>query len=229
MGLHRGKICQVCRKDKLTNHLLHRLIKHKSKPIVFPNGIDTITHEKIEHLVQRVWNSKGRFLQPSLGQNIVSAQMNAWSDEFIPIASLQSELYGQARLDIEPFIHIKNELPICFEDSAVFVTSQHLRTPLHSDERHALLLHVAGRKRVVIIDPETSDRFPSRLRMLLRLRSISGTQDDLYQADNYLLRDMRFYSFDLHPGDVLFLPKRWLHDIESLSNTISFALRLQEN
>jgi Cupin-like domain len=124
--------------------------------------------------------------------------------------------------------------------SMVFVTATGLRTPLHSDERHGMLLHIDGVKNFFVIPAAVSDNThsPDMLRQLLTLRDISGTHRDLYQPPDdedrpppasvptALTNIMdRCYRGTLLPGSALFLPQRNLHDIESVSPTISISLR----
>jgi len=114
--------------------------------------------------------------------------------------------------------------------SMFFVTAAGLRTPLHSDERHGMLLHVAGRKRFVVIPARSSDRCPRVLRALMRLRDTAGSQAELYPAAGAsaaapVLDAVTRFQGSLSPGSALFLPQRTLHDIESTSATISISLR----
>jgi hypothetical protein len=131
------------------------------------------------------------------------------------------------------------------EASMVFVTAAGLRTPLHSDERHGLLLHVHGVKNYFVIPAAISDTHsPESLRQLLTLRDTSGTHRDLYQSPPREEEEEdrppqpasvppaaltkiinRCYRGTLPPGSALFLPQRNLHDMESVSPTISISLR----
>ncbi len=141
---------------------------------------------------------------------------------------------GQARLDIEPCFKV-DVMPggllgghsLNSSDSAIFVTSSGLRTGLHSDERHGMLLHISGEKNFVLIPPEDSDVDQDTLRELLTLRGMSGDHRSIYcdQSSNQSLPKVRRIQGSLRTGDALFIPQRWLHDIESSTPTISISLR----
>jgi hypothetical protein len=117
------------------------------------------------------------------------------------------------------------------EASMVFVTAGSLRTPLHSDERHGMLLHIYGRKSYFVIPAEASDTDPLVLKHLLRLRDACGTHQDLYAEDRPAVTAVRKIAGDrcyrgrIPIGSALFLPQRNLHDIESATPTISISLR----
>jgi hypothetical protein len=116
------------------------------------------------------------------------------------------------------------------EASMVFVTAGSLRTPLHSDERHGMLLHIYGRKSYFVIPAEASDSDPLVLKHLLRLRDACGTHQDLYAEDRPAVSAIRkigdrCYRGRIPIGSALFLPQRNLHDIESATPTISISLR----
>lgn len=122
------------------------------------------------------------------------------------------------------------------EASCIFVTGSEMRTPLHSDERHGFLLHLAGEKNFVLFDNKHSDADPNLLRQLLTIRDKNGLHSDIYPGEDGdgdgdgdaripALRQVPRFQGKLEPGDALFIPQRWLHDIESLTPTISVSLR----
>jgi len=179
-------------------------------------------------------------LKPLRGENTVSYARNKWTTRFQEPRQLligrgaEGSVRGQARLDLEPCFQPEQMPPqllggheLNVSDSAIFVTSEGLRTGLHSDERHGMLVHMSGRKNFVLIPPEDSDADPRTLRKLLQLRRTSGKHDRLYgeQSRNLALRKVRLLHGTLETGDALFIPQRWLHDIESVDSTISISLR----
>ena len=72
--------------------------------------------------------------------------------------------------------------------SAVFLTSQGLRTPLHSDPEASILVHVQGKKRVLAIPPSQSDASPKRLAELLPKRLAERVAELLRGCEQMALR-----------------------------------------
>ena len=207
--------------------LLSSLVKGMPRsPAVFKGAAWAMVGEDA---VSRVRRAAGVVLRPRLGENIVSEQSNEWSREAVDIGDvLEKRNFGQARLEIEAEDAQRlratfGDAAVDFETSAIFVTSQSLRTPLHSDPQDGLLAHIFGTKRVLLVHPEDSDRSRKVLEKLLELRRVSGDHETI--SKSAALKDMRCFAFDLNEGDALFLPKRWLHDIHSITPTISFAVR----
>ncbi|KAJ1447274.1 hypothetical protein M885DRAFT_543358 [Pelagophyceae sp. CCMP2097] len=176
-------------------------------------------------------------LVPRPGEDIVSYSRNAWTRAAHAPARLRGAgpLRGQARLDLAPCFDVSRHVPtgllgghaLNAADSCIFVTSAKMRTPLHSDERHGMLLHVAGDKNFVTIPAADSDKRAETLKKLLRLRDKCGDHATIYPTDppDAALRGMRRLQGALEAGDALFIPQRWLHDIESRTPTISVSLR----
>lgn len=172
-------------------------------------------------------------LVPDEGSNTVSYATNAWTEALHPPADLwQAGALGQARLDLEPCFprtlvpaNLLGGYALNRDASCIFVTGAHMRTPLHSDERHGFLLHVSGEKNFVLFDSAHSDADPKVLRRLLALRYETGLHADVYPGGNPALQRVPRFQGALEPGDALFVPQRWLHDIESLTPTVSVSLR----
>ena len=112
-------------------------------------------------------------------------------------------------------------------ESAVFVTSPWGRTALHQDDYDNTLLHLHGAKSIVMIDPSWLQSHP---RLLGSLFTTPGSHASIYDASGVGLHDIRGIprcEIDLEPGDVIYIPRGWLHDVESRSATVSVALRFE--
>lgn len=208
------------------------------KAILLEHVFDSTTCLELERAVKK--DAPTPILKPLKGENTVSYARNKWTQRLHRPARLlvdrgaEGAIRGQARLDLEPCFRPHSLPPsllgghgLNVSDSAIFVTSSGLRTGLHSDERHGMLLHIAGHKNFVLIPPEDSDADAATLHELLLLRGTSGNHNTLYneQPHNLALRKVRRLQGSLKTGDVLFIPQRWLHDIESINSTISVSLR----
>jgi len=182
------------------------------------------------------------------------------------------QLNGSSRIDDDP---TGSTLPPCLPlpellrtwpgvrvrpngESAVFATSAGGRTALHQDGYHNCLLHLMGRKTVVLIAPECGDIHPDLFKALF---TTPGTHSTLYGTeaastalnafdsdsgpidvkddDDSSLHGARVgykeanvgvlgiprQDVCLAPGDLLYIPEGWWHDVESTTATVSVALR----
>lgn len=154
----------------------------RAEPVVIENY-----DVEVKFVEELVASERSPVLRPKRRANIVSQHHERWSRP-VKVAGILESVRGQARMYIG--------------DDTVFVTSSGLRTPLHSDETHGLLVHLRGRKHVVFTDDMGN-------------RRRSGAQADLFVG----------MHAELTPGDILFIPKRRLHDVESEDATVSLSMR----
>jgi ribosomal protein L16 Arg81 hydroxylase len=96
----------------------------------------------------------------------------------------------------------------------VYISAPGGVTPLHHDfwDTHAFLAQVVGRKHAILFDP----RFMAEL-----YRDSTGDV-------RAMMRDPEFGSIegwctDLTPGDLLVIPGRWLHYVETLETSITYS------
>ena len=160
-----------------------------------------------------------RPLVPLEGEDTVSNERNARGA--LPTTArslLAGDSAGQLRTDA-PAVDELGPLLAGLEDEGVtvrravaFVMSARLRTPMHSDADDGLLVHCRGEKRFVLAPPTAFE-------VLERYSRTSGAHDDVFRGADGLV------SGELRPGDALYLPRRWLHDVESRTATLSVALR----
>ena len=136
-------------------------------------------------------------------------------------------------------------------ESAVFATSAGGRTAMHLDEYHNTLLHLWGAKQVVLVAPEWRCTHPNLLKALF---TAPGTHASLYGSSSsssssnsssnsnnsnssksaaemsdkrWGVQGMPRLQCCIKPGDLLYIPKGWLHDVESITSTVSAALRFE--
>ncbi|MEQ9323242.1 MAG: cupin-like domain-containing protein, partial [Polyangiaceae bacterium] len=92
-------------------------------------------------------------------------------------------------------------------------------TPLHHDSTNILFCQIVGRKRVWLIPPyETS--------LLDDMRGFYASFDPRRPREQWPVahRDVQVAELVLEPGEALFLPAGWWHQIEALEPSISFSL-----
>ena len=120
-------------------------------------------------------------------------------------------------------------------ESALFVTSAGGRTAMHRDELDNVLLHLCGHKNVIIVEPEIAKRHPE---LMTDLFTTPGSHAQIYKSkmdrksdeNGYAgtleqARSMPHLYCSLQPGDLLYIPNGWFHDVESQTATVSAALR----
>ena len=205
-----------------------------SSALLVKGVLDSVACARVARAVSE--DRPARFLEPFPGENIISYARNKWTEESRrPAVLLKDDAFGQTRIDLKPSFEpsrvpmrrLLGGFRLNARASMIFVTSGGMRTPLHSDERHGVLLHIHGAKNFVVIPAHDSDADAGTLRELLTLRDTSGCHAELYGEPpcNDSLRKVRRLQGELDPGDALFIPQRWLHDIESATPTISVSLR----
>ncbi|XP_070565402.1 jmjC domain-containing protein F-like [Ptychodera flava] len=99
-------------------------------------------------------------------------------------------------------------------------------TPLHYDRNHGLLAQIVGRKELLLFSPEdTSNLYPypsysnrsHTSRVNLRELETEGSRFPK-------LEDAQRYHCILQPGELLYMPPFWWHDVTSLDDCVSITL-----
>lgn len=81
-------------------------------------------------------------------------------------------------------------------------------SPLHTDPHDNCFTQLRGRKRFRIVDPEFGDKeIPRESDKLQQNTVLDGATVDSLNVD--------YYECTLSPGDSLFLPQRWWHEVEA--------------
>lgn len=101
------------------------------------------------------------------------------------------------------------------------------RTGLHYDYPDNVAVQLVGTKRFCLVKPgvvehlgAVSEKYDSWA-VLAR-----GSAQELAARWNHsasAIDEPAFFTVDLHPGDVLFIPARWWHEVTNLSHGISFG------
>jgi ribosomal protein L16 Arg81 hydroxylase len=95
-------------------------------------------------------------------------------------------------------------------------------TPLHFDLTNNLLAQVTGTKRVILIPPSQTKRLAHRTHVFSDVRDVT----DPAQLKRYpQARDVLRYEVLLTPGDLLFIPIGWWHQVrsESFSTMLTYT------
>ncbi len=90
-------------------------------------------------------------------------------------------------------------------------------TPLHFDLTNNLLIQISGRKRVMLVSP-------NQTKLMANKRHVFGEVHDLEDpacmARQPQAKDVRPYLVTLEPGDMLFIPVGWWHQVRGLDFSV---------
>ncbi len=92
-------------------------------------------------------------------------------------------------------------------------------TPLHHDLTNNLLIQLAGRKRVILAPACETPRLYNDHHVFSEIRDVMAHDVDLARYPK--LRDIQQYELILEPGDALFIPIGWWHQLTALDFSVS--------
>ncbi|MBI1310271.1 cupin-like domain-containing protein [bacterium] len=92
-------------------------------------------------------------------------------------------------------------------------------TPLHHDLTNNFMAQVHGRKRVRLISPANLPLVYNNRHCFSDLRI-----DEIDSQKHPLFRDVQIYNVILEPGELLFLPVGWWHDVLALDVSITITM-----
>ncbi len=91
-------------------------------------------------------------------------------------------------------------------------------TPLHHDLTNNLLAQIVGRKRVILVPPSEAPLLHNYQDVF---SAIGNLLDPAMLEAHPDLRQVRLFDVTLQPGDMLFLPIGWWHQVEALDFSVS--------
>ncbi|WP_156427338.1 DUF6065 family protein [Novosphingobium sp. Fuku2-ISO-50] len=94
-------------------------------------------------------------------------------------------------------------------------------TPLHHDLTNNLLVQIAGRKRVILASPAETPKLYNHLHVFSEISDL--TDPDLDLSAHPRLKDVRLLEVVIEPGEALFLPIGWWHQVTALDFSISLT------
>jgi hypothetical protein len=158
-----------------------------------------------------------------------------------PDGETNRKLYCRLYLDTHPeLIHDIAPSTLCqiagvdkFNDKncGVWISSKGCETPLHYDLCHGFLAQVIGRKRFLLASPDdtqcmyrnTSHTTKNQTSSKADLSAwISGSPEERRKYP--YLADAQWFVAELGPGDVLYTPPGWWHQVLSEDSSISVLL-----
>jgi hypothetical protein len=93
-------------------------------------------------------------------------------------------------------------------------------TPLHFDLTNNLLAQVVGRKRLLIAPPSETSNLYNHVHVFSQVHDIT----DPAQLQRYpLAANARFFEVEIGPGDLLFIPVGWWHQVRASEFSITLT------
>lgn len=93
-------------------------------------------------------------------------------------------------------------------------------TPLHHDLTNNLLIQIRGRKRVLLVPPSETPRLYNDRHVYSQVRNL---MEPGVVARYPRLDGLRVHQVVLEPGDALFLPIGWWHQVTALDFSVTFT------
>lgn len=131
-------------------------------------------------------------------------------------------------LELAPMLRIGCKFPpfqpvSLLSRTNVWLGPQGTKSKLHYDSDYNLFVQLYGKKIITLIDPRDSSAcYPTNVTWYDGYSPIDVTDPDFRVYPRF--RDVTLFQETLSPGDMLFIPKRWWHDIRSLETSISVNL-----
>lgn len=93
-------------------------------------------------------------------------------------------------------------------------------TPLHFDLTNNFIVQVVGRKRVVILPPSETPHLHHNLHVFSDVQDVT---DDSRLALYPSARQARRYDIELKPGEMLYIPVGWWHQVAALDFSVTLT------
>ncbi|WP_198045741.1 cupin-like domain-containing protein [Novosphingobium aquimarinum] len=91
-------------------------------------------------------------------------------------------------------------------------------TPLHHDLTNNLLVQVVGRKRLILVSPDEWPNLYNDRHVFSMVKDLTAIEEPFEAA-----RDIGALAFDMEPGDALFIPIGWWHQVRALDFSVSIT------
>ncbi len=124
-------------------------------------------------------------------------------------------------LDYTPIENLRSVIKTNLFHHDLWISGPSVRSSLHSDGPDNLVYQVYGQKKWTLISPDAS--------VFLRPDMGARKQGMMYksQAHKELLEHTTRHTTILSPGDLLYVPAWWWHEVDNLSESIAFGQKVQ--
>jgi hypothetical protein len=93
-------------------------------------------------------------------------------------------------------------------------------TPLHHDLTHNLLVQIVGRKRILLVSPSATPLLANERHVFSEVHDL---ESEAHLARHPQARAVIRHEVILHPGDALFIPVGWWHQVTSLDFSVTYT------
>ncbi|XP_077978853.1 uncharacterized protein LOC144434274 [Glandiceps talaboti] len=129
----------------------------------------------------------------------------------------------------EPIGVTGQNYPFCKQSTMqLWIGTEGNVTPLHYDRNHGLLAEIVGRKELILFSPEDTSHlypYPSYSERAHTSRvNLRDLKHEDYGDRFPRLCDAQRYHCILQPGELLYIPPFWWHDVTSLDDCVSITL-----
>lgn len=108
------------------------------------------------------------------------------------------------------------------ETTNLWISGKGCKTPLHYDSSDNFLVQLMGKKHITLFPPsESANLYPAVDDSLPHCSRINIFYPDLSSFPLYMNAIKSKSEFDLHPGDMLYIPIGWWHAVESVETSAS--------
>lgn len=103
----------------------------------------------------------------------------------------------------------------------IWIGPQGSFTPLHHDLTNNLLIQLVGCKRVILVAPGETPKLYNHLHVFSEIADLTAPDLDLARYPR--LGELRLHDITLEPGEALFIPIGWWHQVSALDFSVSLT------
>lgn len=137
------------------------------------------------------------------------------------ITAYNNKLNGAALKPLEDDLGFFDEIltkQVAHPNGMMWIGPADTFTPLHHDLTNNLLVQVVGRKRVILVSPDEWPNLYNDRHVFSMVKDLAAIEEPFEAA-----REVGALAFDMEPGDALFIPIAWWHQVRSLDFSVSIT------
>ena len=158
---------------------------------------------------------------PSFNKIAVKELKHDWSRPYFLPRSQYFRPWSIGSVDEEPGVKNLEDYP----ELGVYISPRGAVTAFHLDQNHdsAILCQAYGKKQGFMFSPDQREKWPSWLAPTGNRANRMKVAMDLLDGKLPDYGDMEPLQFELNPGEVMYIPDYWAHEVFTLSASISLT------